>query len=47
MQTQSTQKMEPGARQCIGCADCKGLCLDLLELAFVPEAVLKAAAISR
>lgn len=26
---------------CIGCRDCKGLCLALAELAFLPEVVLK------
>jgi ferredoxin len=25
---------------CIGCADCAGLCKELLELVFVPDSVL-------
>lgn len=28
-------------KECLGCADCKGICHDLLELAFLPETVLR------
>ncbi|WP_298495682.1 hypothetical protein [uncultured Maritimibacter sp.] len=27
---------------CVGCADCKGLCVELIEALLVPDIVLKA-----
>ncbi len=32
---------------CIGCRDCKGLCRELVELAFLPETVLRVSTASR
>lgn len=46
MQTQTANSpMKPGPN-CLGCADCKGLCRDLYELTFIPELVLHRSAAS-
>ncbi len=37
----------PARADCLGCADCKGFCQDLLDLAFLPETVLRAVNRSR
>ena len=37
-----TQKSAPvQSRNCLGCADCKGLCHALVDLALLPEVVLQ------
>ncbi|WVX50586.1 hypothetical protein ROLI_036840 [Roseobacter fucihabitans] len=46
MQT-STQKTPVTPKQnCLGCTDCKGICRELYELAFLPGVVLQRSAAS-
>ncbi|MEP2640347.1 hypothetical protein [Roseobacter sp.] len=33
----------PSRPNCLGCPDCKGLCHDLLQLAGLPDAILRSA----
>jgi hypothetical protein len=47
MQQMPNQTRTPARTDCIGCADCKGLCLELLSLSFLPETILKPAAPAR
>ena len=47
MQAQTKQNMTPARGQCIGCADCTGMCHALMDLAFLPETVLKGAPAAR
>lgn len=41
MQTQPTKTPALTRQNCLGCDDCKGLCRDIFELAFLPETVLQ------
>lgn len=40
MQTTTEKTITNTRRNCLGCAECKGLCLDLFDLVFLPETVL-------
>ena len=46
MQTQSPKTPAIPSPNCLGCADCKGMCRDVFELAVVPETVLRRSAAS-
>ena len=41
MQPAANKKVSIVPGNCLGCRDCAGLCRALLELAFLPETVLK------
>lgn len=41
MQTQTAKMPATPSLNCIGCTDCKGICRDIVELAFLPETVLR------
>lgn len=41
MQADAKTNTLPIRSDCLGCADCKGLCRDLLDLALLPETVLR------
>lgn len=43
----SKQNTDPTQRGCIGCADCTGMCHALLDLAFLPETLLKRTPVAR
>lgn len=47
MQMQNATTTAQARKECIGCVDCKGLCRDLLDLAFLPQMVLKGSAATR
>jgi hypothetical protein len=47
MKPEVNSKSNDTRGNCIGCRDCKGLCQALLELAFLPETVLKSAPAAR
>lgn len=41
MQTPPVKTPALARQNCLGCSDCKGLCRDIVELAFLPETVLQ------
>lgn len=47
MQTDAKNYTLPSGNDCLGCSNCKGLCRDLLDLALLPETVLRPVARGR
>lgn len=41
MQIEAKTNTLPTRTDCLGCSDCKGLCRELLDLALLPETVLR------
>ncbi|MGZ2259184.1 hypothetical protein [Roseobacter sp. A03A-229] len=46
MQTPTAKSPTMPSSNCIGCTDCKGMCRDIVELALLPETVLRRPAAS-
>jgi formate hydrogenlyase subunit 6/NADH:ubiquinone oxidoreductase subunit I len=47
MQPTVTKKAVGPRGNCIGCQDCTGLCQAVMEMAWVPETVLKSRPVAR
>ncbi|WP_299502199.1 hypothetical protein [uncultured Roseobacter sp.] len=41
MQTQTAKTYATPKLNCLGCTDCKGLCREIYDLAFIPDVVLQ------